>query len=195
MENDLAELDRRLGREADARAWDERARARRARVDRWLWDAGAGLYFDFDFATGRRRVYPFATTFWPLWAGLASPAQAARVRASLPLFERPGGVVTSTHVSGGQWDAPFGWAPLQLFAVEGLRRHGFAADADRLRDAFLSMLAEDLARRGTIFEKYDVTRRTSVLDGTLGLGYVSNEVGFGWTNGVALVFLLGLDRP
>jgi alpha,alpha-trehalase len=189
MENDLAEIDRILGRAADAARWAEEARQRAARVEARLWDEATGLYLDFDFETGRRRDYPFATTFWPLWAGLASPAHAARVRAALPLFERPGGVITSTRPSGSQWDAPFGWAPLQLFAVEGLRRYGYAADADRLARAWLTMLADDLARRGTLLEKYDVVRRTSVIAEGLIYGYASNEVGFGWTNGVALVLL------
>jgi alpha,alpha-trehalase len=97
--------------------------------------------------------------------------------------------VTSTRVTGAQWDAPFGWAPLQLFAVDGLRRTGFAADADRIARAWLSMLVEDLERRGTLVEKYDVERRTSNIAGQLAFGYTSNEIGFGWTNGVALELL------
>jgi alpha,alpha-trehalase len=191
MENDLAEIDRALGDGAGAAKWVEQAAARRARIDEYLWDDGAGLYLDYNFHTRTRRDYPFATTFWPLWAGVASAAQAARVRANLPAFERPGGVVTSTRRSGSQWDAPFGWAPLQLFAVEGLRRYGYADDADRLARAWLSMLVEDFERRGTLLEKYDVDRRTSRVEGAIRFGYESNEVGFGWTNGVALLFLDG----
>jgi alpha,alpha-trehalase len=103
--------------------------------------------------------------------------------------------MTSTQVTGAQWDAPFGWAPLQLFAVRGLRRYGFDADADRISRAWLSMLAEDLERRGTLVEKYDVERRTSDVAGQLAFGYKSNEVGFGWTNGVALELLDDLARP
>ncbi|HET6145952.1 MAG TPA: trehalase family glycosidase [Polyangia bacterium] len=186
LEQQMARIAATLGGDADAVPWRSRADARQAAIDRFLWDQPAGLYFDYDFEAGRRRVYPFATTFWPLAAGLASPSQALRVRDNLRLFERPGGVLTSVNVSGSQWDAPFGWAPLQLFAVEGLRRYGFAADAARVTRAFLSMLVEDFERRGTLVEKYDVERRTSDSAGALRFGYTSNEVGFGWTNGVAL---------
>ena len=56
----------------------------------------AGLYFDYNFKTRQRRRYEFATTFYPLWAGIASPEQAARVVKNLPLFEAPGGLLTST---------------------------------------------------------------------------------------------------
>jgi alpha,alpha-trehalase len=46
------------------------------------------------------------------------------------------------------------------------------------------MVEEDLARRGAVVEKYDVVRRTSDVGGKLAFGYTSNEIGFGWTNGV-----------
>jgi alpha,alpha-trehalase len=192
LEVDLGEIDGLLGRDGEAAAWRARADERRARVESLLWDDAAGLYFDWDLDGGGRRPYPFATTFWPLWAGLAGPGPAARVRANLRLFERPGGVATSTTVTGAQWDAPFGWAPLQLFAVEGLRRAGDRAQADRIARAFLSMLLDDFERRGTLVEKYDVERRTSDVVGALQYGYASNEIGFGWTNGVALELLAGL---
>jgi alpha,alpha-trehalase len=189
MEMDLAAIDAELGHGREAAAWTARAEERHGHIDAVLWDERAGLYLDYDFASGARRDYPFATTFWPLAAGLASPAQAARVRGNLQLFERPGGVAASTHVSGSQWDAPFGWAPLQLFAVDGLRRAGYGEDAKRVAREFLSMLADDFDRRGTLVEKYDVERRTSEVAGALKYGYASNEIGFGWTNGVALVFM------
>ena len=34
----------------------------------------------------------------------------------------------------------------------------------------------------TIVEKYDVVRRASNVSASIGFGYRSNEVGFGWTN-------------
>ena len=180
------------GQGREATGWRGPRRAGRG-SKRCCGTTAAGLYFDYDFERGRRNPYPFATTFWPLWAGVASRAHASRVRDNLPLFERPGGIVTSTTVTGAQWDAPFGWAPLQLFAVHGLHRYGFDADADRIARAWLSMLVEDFERRGTLVEKYDVERRTSEVAGKLAFGYTSNEIGFGWTNGVALELLAGLS--
>jgi alpha,alpha-trehalase len=194
LERELADLYRGLGNDVQAARWTGLARERRGRIDRYLWDEQAGLYFDWSFTRGQRRRYPFATTFWPLWAGLASPAQAARVRANLPLFERPGGVRTSSNESGSQWDAPFGWAPLQLFAVRGLERAGFTDDALRLARAFVTLVIEDFERRGAIVEKYDVERRTSDVEHRIRFGYSENVVGFGWTNGVLLELLPLLGR-
>jgi alpha,alpha-trehalase len=162
-------------------------------VDANLWDEKAGMYFDFNFESRKRRPYEFATTFWPLWVGMASPAQAARVRGNLARFEAPGGLLTSTTVSGNQWDAPFGWAPLQLAAVEGLRRYGFDADADRLSRKFLELVVKEFEEHGTIVEKYDVTRRESDVSAGIRFGYSSNEIGFGWTNAAFVELLAGLE--
>jgi len=93
--------------------------------------------------------------------GLASKAQAAAVRANLKLFEAPGGLLTSTRVTGNQWDAPFGWAPLQMIPADGLRRYGFDADADRVSRKFLALVTKEFEEHGTIKEKYDVQRRES----------------------------------
>lgn len=183
MELDLARVHSEL-RDGGAARWNARAAARRKRVNALMWDEEAGLYFDYDFQSRRRREYPFVTTFYPLWAGIAQPRQAERVRANLALFERPGGLRTSVNRSGEQWDAPYGWAPMQLLAVEGLRRYGYAADADRVSLAFLSLVLQEFEKHHAIVEKYDVEARTSTLAAGLKFGYESNEIGFGWTNAV-----------
>jgi len=182
MERDAAEIMRLLGRRGEARAWEARARRRASRINRLTWHEGDGLYYDYDFNAGRVRRYPFVTTFYPLWAGLASRRQAARVAANLRLFERPGGLQTSTNVSGSQWDAPFGWAPMQLIAAEGLRRYGYDREADRISVSFLSLVLKEFVEHNVMVEKYDVVRRESDVGAGLRFGYASNEIGFGWTN-------------
>lgn len=194
MEQDAARLATELGR-ADAKQWTERASKRQAAVDRYLWDEKAGLYLDYNFETKQRRAYPFATTFYPLWAGLASPEQARRVLANLKLLEAPGGVLTSTRETGNQWDAPFGWGPLQIIAVDGLRRYGHQEAADRLARKFVGTVVKEFEEHGKILEKYDVVRRESDVSSGIRFGYSSNEIGFGWTNAAVLELLAGLDRP
>ncbi len=193
MEEDGARIAHVLGDASSESTWRERARTRRERIDRYLWDEQAGLYFDYDVATGRRREYTFATTFYPLWAGVASAAQARRVRENLARLEAPGGLLTSTRTTGSQWDAPYGWAPLQMIAVDGLARYGYDADADRIAAKFVSLVAKAFTRTGTIVEKYDVRHGTSDVGGGLQFGYRSNEVGFGWTNAAVLQFLQRLQ--
>jgi alpha,alpha-trehalase len=194
MEKDGAAIARALGDPAVAITWEARARDRQRRIDQYLWDEEAGLYFDYNFETAKRRRYEFATTFYPLWAGAASKAQAARVVKNLPLFEAPGGILTSTQVTGNQWDAPFGWAPLQLIAVEGLRRYGYQAEADRIARKFVALVTKEFEEHGTIVEKYDVKRRESDVAADIKFGYAANQVGFGWTNGAFVELLAGLER-
>jgi alpha,alpha-trehalase len=194
MEEDGAEISGILGDTKNETEWRGRSSRRRGQIDRYLWDGEAGLYLDYGFRAGKRRAYPFATTFYPLWAGIASKEQAAQIVKNLPLFEAPGGVLTSTQETGNQWDAPFGWAPLQIIAVEGLRRYGYQEDADRLARKFISLVAQDFAEHGVIVEKYDVRRRASSVSAGIQFGYSSNEVGFGWTNAAVVELLAGLDR-
>jgi alpha,alpha-trehalase len=194
MEQDIAQICELIGHYHGIAYWCRHAEQRQQQIDRYLWDEEAGLYFDYNFRTSQRRPYEFATTFFPLWAGIASAAQARRVVENLPKFEAPGGLLTSTHVSGNQWDAPFGWAPLQLFAVEGLRRYGYEEEARRLAQKFVAMVVQEFETSGTLVEKYDVERCSADVSDEIFFGYSSNEIGFGWTNGVVLelMAMLGL---
>ena len=183
METDTAEIMKTLGRGRDAQTWLARAATRRRKVNGLMWDDKDGLYYDYNFVKGRVRRYPFVTTFYPLWVGIADRQQAAHVVSNLKQFERAGGLQTSTRTSGNQWDAPYGWAPMQMIAVEGLRRYGYNEEADRIAANFLSVILKEFIQHNTIVEKYDVERRESELKGGLKFGYKSNEIGFGWTNG------------
>ncbi|HEV2826584.1 MAG TPA: trehalase family glycosidase [Pyrinomonadaceae bacterium] len=182
METDTAEILRILGRAREARVWINRAAERKQTINRLMWDEQDGLYYDYNFAEKRLRRYPFVTTFYPLWVGVADRKQAARIVANLHLFERPGGLLTSTNVSGSQWDAPYGWAPTEMLAIEGLRRYGYNKEADRVAANFLSTILKEFIQHNTIVEKYDVERRESEVGAGLKFGYKSNEIGFGWTN-------------
>lgn len=192
MENDAAQIMETLNAPNAAATWRARADARRQRINRLLWDEKAGMYYDYNFRTRQLRRYDFATTFYPLWAGIATPAQAKRVRENLARFEAPGGLLTSTEVTGNQWDAPFGWAPLQMIAVDGLRKYDFDDDADRIATKFIALVAKEFDEHGTIVEKYDVRRRESDVAADIKFGYSANQIGFGWTNGAVLDLLAGM---
>jgi alpha,alpha-trehalase len=184
MEIETGEILDILGRHEQARVWQVRALDRAARMNELLWDQGHGLYLDYHFVNRSPRVYPFLTTFYPLWAGIASPAQAESVVRNLPLFECRGGLRTSTTQTGDQWDSPMGWAPLHWFAVQGLRRFGYHAEADGVCRRFLALVQGQFQLNGTIEEKYDVVNARADLGDEILFGYRSNEAGFGWTNAV-----------
>lgn len=191
-ESDLEQIATWLGDRQAAAEWLQRAQKRQSDIQTLLWNQQRGLFFDYDFVAQKQSSYEYVTTFYPLWAGLATPAQARSLVKNLPLFEQAGGLAMSTKETGVQWDYPYGWAPIQLLAVEGLRRHGYNAEADRISYKFLSMVLANFGRDGNIREKYNVVTDSSNLK--LSEGYRDNVVGFGWTNGVFLELLNTLPK-
>jgi alpha,alpha-trehalase len=191
-EQDLEWMSNELGLKMAAMKWQERAIVRRQEINRYLWSPSYGLYYDYDFANATRTKYSYATTFYPLWTGLATFEQAKEIVKNLRAFDRPGGIVMSMADTGAQWDAPYGWAPIQLIAIEGLRRYGYEAEANGISLQFLSMVLDNFRRDGTIHEKYNVDTRSS--ETNIQVGYKTNVVGFGWTNGVFLALYNALPK-
>lgn len=191
-EKDLEQISIWLGHADDAKIWSRRAGERKKLITHYLWNDEQGLFFDFNFLTKRMSQYKYASAFYPLWAGLATPEQAKAVLANLKAFERPGGIPMSTDDTGAQWDLPYGWGNIEMVVIDALRHYGFNADADRVSYEFLSTVAENFRRDGNIREKYNVVTRSS--EAHVELGYEMNVVGFGWTNAAFLELLHGLPK-
>src|SRR5262249_2945420 len=135
-ERDLHDFALQLGKAGDAERWANAAQARKAAMDKYLWDAQRGMYVDYDFVAARPSPYPYVTTYFPLWAGMPSPQQAQALRAQLMVFERKGGLSMDNRPMGVQWGEPFGWAPTNWLAVKGLDDYGFHDDAKRIAGKF-----------------------------------------------------------
>ena len=191
-EKDLEQISVWLGHSDDAKTWNKRAEGRKKLITKYLWNEQKGLFYDYDFVSGRMSSYPYATTFYPLWAGLATKEQAQAVASNLKLLEHPGGVAMSTEQTGAQWDLPYGWGCIEMLVVDGLRRYGDNNDADRVSYEFLSTVAENFRRDGNIREKYNVVTKSS--EANVELGYQMNVVGFGWTNAAFLDLLHSLPK-
>jgi alpha,alpha-trehalase len=183
-ELDLVWMAAKLGKAGEAAAWKKQAASRKAAIDKYLWSASRGLYFDYVFDKHQQTSYEYISTFYPLWAGLATPEQAKAVAANLKLFLQPGGIAMSTTWSGLQWDLPYGWAPTTWFAVAGLVKTGDIADADEISKRFMHSVESNYDHDGTVREKYNVVDSTA--DVKVSAGYTMNVIGFGWTNGVYL---------
>ncbi len=180
-ERDLADLAGMLNQPAQAAQWKREADARRLAINKYLWNPDKGMFFDYDVATGTLSTYVYATIFYPLWTGLATPEQAKAIESHLALLDKPGGLATSTYASGLQWDLPFGWAPLNWFAAYGLLKYGYVDDARRVATEFTHTIHTSFEKEGTIHEKYNVETGSSNVE--LIAGY-QNVIGFGWTNAV-----------
>jgi alpha,alpha-trehalase len=192
-ERDLEHFAHLLGKPQDARKWDRRAQARDAAMQRYLWDAKDGVFADYDFVHARRSSYAYISSLYPLWAGVATREEAQQIVAKLNLFERPGGLSMSNFNSGMQWDEPFGWAPTNWIAIDGLELTGYRDDAKRLARNFDATIDNGLAADGTIVEKYNVVAKSANVQ--VSTGYKVNQVGFGWTNAVYLKLKQLLGEP
>ncbi|SCU85187.1 LANO_0C03598g1_1 [Lachancea nothofagi CBS 11611] len=195
-----------LGEKTDTNYWTVRAARRKEKINTYLWDKETGFYYDYHIRFKERMTYESATTFWALWAGLATKEQAAAmVSKALPKLEMLGGLVSCSEESRGevsierptrQWDYPFGWAPHQILAWEGLSKYGFLGETRRLSYRWLFLMTKAFVDyNGIVVEKYDVTKgtdphRVEAEYGNQGADFkgVATE-GFGWVNAS---FILGL---
>ncbi|TNY22358.1 alpha,alpha-trehalase-neutral trehalase [Rhodotorula diobovata] len=177
--------------------WFARAARRKELADYYLWHDGRGIYVDWNCAKGRQSLYDSVTTFWPMWCGMASEAQAEKImKCSLHKFEVAGGLVSGTETSRGrislqrpnrQWDYPAAWPPHQIMAWVGLQKYGYNHEAQRLAYRWLHMLTTGFVEAGgCVPEKFDAVEGTSNIDAEYGNQgtdfHLIPREGFGWTN-------------
>jgi alpha,alpha-trehalase len=169
------------GNSACANEFAQRAAARHAAIDHYLWNASSGCYLDYRWTQRAPVPRLSAATLYPLFVGLASAPQAAAV-AQVVVREllKPGGIVTTPLDTGQQWDAPNGWAPIQWIAIAGLRQYGRLSLAQSIACRWMSNVEDVYRQSGKLVEKYDVV--TTGRSG--GGGEYPLQDGFGWTNGV-----------
>lgn len=177
--------------------WQEKAKSRKTLINTLCWNEDKGLYVDYNHVTKKQSTFIAATTFTPLWCGIASQEQAKTLlKKALPILKEKGGIVGSTKESRGristsrphkQWDYPNGWAPHQMMIWKGLINYNFNIEAQELIYRWLYMITKNAVDfNGTIPEKYDVVEATHKVFSEYGnvgtdFEYMSQE-GFGWMN-------------
>lgn len=140
--------------------WQSLADRRRELIFALCWDESRGGFFDYDHAGGCRSEVVSAATFQPLWAGLATPEQAAAVvKRLLPGLEFAFGV---SSVAPGekpsifQWDHPNGWPCIQHLVYRGLARYGYRDEARRIAEKYVASVCRAYDATGDLWEKYNV---------------------------------------
>jgi alpha,alpha-trehalase len=158
-----------------------RAGARRRAVNRYLWNEAAGVYRDYDWVKQAQVPRVSAATVYPLFVAMASKPQARAVARTVSReLLKAGGVATTPLVTGQQWDAPNGWAPLQWMSVSGLRRYAILPPAESIACRWMISVNRVYLENRKLVEKYNVV--ATGLPG--GGGEYPLQDGFGWTNGV-----------
>jgi len=157
-----------------------------------------------------------AASYVPLWAtDILTPTISAEATAAFASSEaaynlsgileslqhsqllQVGGILTSTEQTGQQWDFPNSWPPLVFMVQQGLQKaskQSFQTSLSRdlaakialnISSLWLSTNYAGYVKTGYMFEKYN----GMVYGGGGGGGEYIPQVGFGWTNGVALALL------
>jgi alpha,alpha-trehalase len=146
-----------LGKPATA-GWKAKAQRRRDLLTQFCWNEERGMFFDYDWVNKKQSPVVSAANFFAMWCGAASDAQAKRIVENLGQLEFAHGVTTcapGVHKEVYQWDHPNAWPPLQFAAIEGLRRYGFQAEANRIAAKYVATVRRNFATTGNLWEKYN----------------------------------------
>ena len=187
----LVNLERILARGYSARGdqahkaqYQALADRRAAAIRRLMFDAGQHVFTDYLWTERRQTGVISAATLYPLFFGIADRSEAAQVASTVrDRLLDVGGLATTLTESGQQWDRPNGWAPLQLIAVEALRRYGDDDLARQVATRWVRKVIAGFEQTGKLVEKYNVTTTGGDFGGG---GEYATQIGFGWTNGVLL---------
>ena len=165
----LAQIAELLGRKQQAGRYRREADALAARINACFYDADSGYYYDREMIPGdsecRGRLLlgrgrgPEGWT--PLWAGVATPAIAARVKdvmldetefnTKVPLGTAA--LSNPAYDPDSYWRGRV-WLDQLYFGIAGLERYGYTAAAKSLRDKLLKN-AEGLTGTSPIRENYN----------------------------------------
>ncbi|GLQ52520.1 trehalase family glycosidase [Dyella flava] len=159
---ELAEIARVIGKDADYHQWLKEAAAMRGAIQARMYDPQRGYFFDAHLGDGHL-VHVYGSEGWaPLWAGVASPQQAARVVGVMldphkfatympfPTLARDDPRFSPVT---GYWRGPL-WLDQAYFGVQALRRYGYAAQADDMARRLVSN-AKGLTAQAPMYENYD----------------------------------------
>ncbi|XP_055348056.1 trehalase-like [Paramacrobiotus metropolitanus] len=195
----LSALYRHVGDEEKAQHFDNMALNRGDAIHAVFWNAGAGVWYDFDLKLHRQRETFYLANLAPLYTRcnghnvtvtdsqfMQQVLQAADVQK---VIGYPGGFPCSFSKSSDrhtQWDFPNAWPPLQTMLIEGfLHNPDFREMAVDWAQKWVSAVFTGFSATSHLYEKYDANTA-----GAYGSGgeYLVQE-GFGWTNGTVLRLL------
>lgn len=67
--------------------WDTKAKQRKTMLNKYCWSEERGMFLDYDFVNNKHSSTASIVTFYPMWMGMASKEQAARIVENISLFE------------------------------------------------------------------------------------------------------------
>ncbi len=183
METTIAKALKLGGKAKLSSQYTQKAVKRKNAIIKYCWNKEKGFFVDYTIAMSQQSEIMTAAGMFPLFVKIATPVQAAAVAKTVEsTFLKAGGIVSTTNITGQQWDAPNGWAPLQWVAVTGFKNYSNNKLAKTIAQRWLSLNDKVYAATGKLMEKYNVEDLSKEAGG----GEYPSQDGFGWTNGVYL---------
>ncbi|MFC5434956.1 trehalase family glycosidase [Rhodanobacter umsongensis] len=160
--SDLAQLAAILGKTQDRARWLKEATTMKAVIQASMFDKTRDYFFDRKLGSGTP-VQVYGSEGWaPLWAGVASPAQARSVIRVMLDPRKFATVMPFATLAAddprfspikGYWRGPV-WLDQAYFGVEALRRYGNDRQADDMARR-LVLHAKGLTQQASMYENYD----------------------------------------
>ena len=143
----------------ESQEWEEKADARRCKMQELMWNEEQGFYADYNFVEDKQNDIVATSTFYPLFVALADEKQAARIYSTLFKIEEEYGLASTEKREGLydlQWDYPYGWPCQQYIVIQGLLNYGYREDAIRLAKKYKEIVERNFELTGNLWEKYNV---------------------------------------
>ncbi len=160
----LSILAEKLERPQEAAAYRKKAQDLKTLVQGKMWSDEGGTFLNIDSATGQFVRIKTWTNFVPLWAGIATPAQAKRSIQQHLLNPREFWAVYGIRTlapgeplynpRSGYWRGPI-WVISNYLLMHGLMNYGYKKEARELGEKTVSLLVRDLRVTGGMNECYN----------------------------------------
>jgi|SRR5579875_325187 len=160
----MAVLAKKLNKPGDAKMYDEKAHALANLVREKMWSARDGMFLNIDSRTGKFIHIKTWTNFVPLWAEIATKAQADEIIRRHLLnpgeFWSSNGIRTIAATEplynprSGYWRGPV-WVISNYMMMHGLENYGYKSQAIDLARKTVAVLVRDLRKTGGMNENYN----------------------------------------
>ena len=158
----LAAMAKVLGRDADAGEFLARAEKYSARIAT-MWDEKTGIYLDVRYKAGGTVDVLTPCNFYPMIAGIPTPAQAQRIVKEHYFnpreFHGKYVIPSSAHNARGYRDNSYWrgriWGPLNFLVYLGMRNYDMPEARKDLIDRSLALQLQNYDADGGIYENYN----------------------------------------
>ncbi len=156
----LAEMAGKLGKTDDEENWGRESQRLNSLIGEKMYNADKGFYFDYDAQTQKQTGIMASSGFLPLLCDISAEMAGSLAdhldnpETFLTPFPIASIVESAGKHSTDMWRGP-SWICINWLVSEGLRKHGFAKQANKLVKKTIEEIERWFYNYGVFFEYYD----------------------------------------